>query len=570
MANFFEDNPDLQSYLDHPMLKEIVKLREGDFSEAETFPYAPESVEDALDNYRRTLSLAGSICGDFVAPRAEEVDEEGPHYCDGRVDYPRGIAESIKRFAQADLMGFTLPRRYGGLNMPVTAYTALIEMVSRADAALMTIVGLQDIAETVNAFADDETKNAFLPRFASGEVTGAMVLTEPDAGSDLQAVQTRGGIAAEQDEEGHWHINGVKRFITNGCGDILLVMARTEPNVKDARGLSLFLVERDDTVRIRRIENKMGIHGSPTCEMQFNNTHGILIGRRKFGLIKYVMALMNGARLGIAAQSLGIAEAAWREALSYAREREQFGRPIIEFPAVYDMLTRMKMNIEAARALVYHTSMIVDFEKSLEKKMQEDRSLKAEQSKYARLAATLTPMSKYYASELSNRVAYDALQIHGGSGYMKEYAVERLTRDARITTIYEGTTQLQVVAAIGGVLAGSLDGQFDEWARREWPDQLKPLADKLADARQTVRRCIDYIHEKDDREYTDFYARRLVDVAMETYIGHLLLEQAETSDHKRTIAAMFINDLIPRLNMNAAYVTSGDTSIIAEHHAVLN
>ena len=569
MANFFEDNPDIQANLEHPTLKEIVKLREGDFSEAATCPYAPENLDDALDNYRRTLSLAGSICADFVAPRAEEVDLEGPHYCDGKVEYPRGIAESIKRFAQANLMGFTLPRRYGGLNMPITAYTAFIEMVSRADASLMTIVGLQDIAETVHAFADDETKDAFLPRFADGSVTGAMVLTEPDAGSDLQAVQTRGGIAAEQDEEGHWHISGVKRFITNGCGHILLVMVRTEPNVKDARGISLFLVEQDDTVCIRRIENKMGIHGSPTCEMQFNNTHGILIGRRKFGLIKYVMALMNGARLGIASQGLGIAEAAYREALSYAREREQFGQAIINFPAVYDMLARMKMNIEAARALVYHTSMMVDFEKLLEQKAEQDRSFKAEQAKYAKIAATLTPMAKYYASELSNRAAYDALQIHGGSGYMKEYAVERLTRDARITTIYEGTTQLQVVAAVGGVLAGNLQGQLEQWQQRQWPEQLQLLADKLADAQQALRRCVEYLHEKENREYADFYARRLVDVAMETYIGYLLLEQAETTEHKLTIATMFINDLIPRLKMNADYITSGDMSIISGHEAVL-
>jgi len=570
MANFFEDNPDIQFCLDHPLIREIAQLREGDFEDAETVPYAPEDVDDAIDSYRRVLALVGGICGDFVAPRAEEVDQEGPHFDDGRVEYPRGIKESVELFAKADLMGFTLPRKYGGLNMPVTVYTSAIEMVSRADAALMTIVGLQNIAETVNAFAEEEMKAKYLPMFAGGRVTSAMVLTEPDAGSDLQAVQARGGISAEEDEEGHWHINGVKRFITNGCGDILLVLARTESGTTDGRGLSLFLVEQSDAVHVRRIENKMGIHGSPTCELQFNDAHGILIGRRKFGLIRYVMSLMNGARLGIAAQGLGIAEAAYREALAYAREREQSGKAIIEFPAVYDMLVRMKMNIEAARALVYHTAMMVDFEKELEKKMATDKALKPEQKKYARIAATLTPMSKYYASELSVKASYDAQQVHAGSGYMREYPVERLYRDARITTIYEGTTQLQVVAAVGGVMAGNLQQPFDDWKAKAYPESLRPLADKLGVAQQRLDECVAYVKEKADREYTDFYARKLVDVAMETYIGYLLLDQAEAGEHKATVAAMFINDLMPRLEMNAAYITSGDTVMIDAHEAVLS
>jgi len=568
MPNFFDDNKDIQFYLGYPLLKEIVKLREGDFSEAKSYSYAPENMEDALDNYRRVLSLLGGICGDFVAPRAEAVDQEGPHYCDGTVTYPKGISEAIERFAKADLMGFTLPRKYGGLNMPVTMYSAAIEMVSRADAALMTIVGLQDIAETINSFADDKIKDEYLPKFASGSVTGAMVLTEPDAGSDLQAIQTR-GISATQDTSGTWHINGVKRFITNGCGHVLLVLARSEPEISDGRGLSLFLVEKGQGVRVRRIENKMGIHGSPTCEIQFTNAPGKLIGRRKFGLIKYVMALMNGARLAIASQGLGIAEAAYREAIQYAREREQFGKTIIQFPAVYEMLVRMKMNIEAARALIYVTSMIVDMDEGLGRKAEADRSLKAEQQKYSRLAATLTPMSKYYASELSIKATYDAQQVHAGSGYMKEYPVERLYRDARITTIYEGTTQLQVVAAVGGVLAGNLRPQFDAWKAKSYPGHLKPLAANLADAQQTLQKCVDYLKAKNDKEYTDFNARRLVDVAMETFIGYLLLDEAEMTEQKTTTAKMFITDLMPRLAMNAAYITGGDTSMIDAHQAAL-
>ena len=568
MANFFEDNTDIQFYLNYPLLKEIVRLREGDFSQAKEYPYAPENMDDALDNYRRVLSLLGGICGDFVAPRAEGVDQEGPRYDDGKVDYPKGICESIEVFAKADLMGFTLPRRFGGLNMPVTMYSAAIEMVSRADAALMTLVGLQDIAETINSFGDESIKAEYLPRFARGEVTGAMVLTEPDAGSDLQAVQTR-GITATQDAAGLWHINGVKRFITNGCGDILLVLARSEAGTTDGRGLSLFLVEQGQGVRVRRIENKMGIHGSPTCEIQFTNAPGKLIGRRKFGLIKYVMALMNGARLGIASQGLGIAEAAYREGLQYAREREQFGKPIIQFPAVYEMLIRMKMNIEAARALIYCTSMVVDMDEGLERKAEHEPSAKAEAKEWAKVAATLTPMSKYYGSELSIKATYDAQQIHAGSGYMKEYPVERLYRDARITTIYEGTTQLQVVAAVGGVLAGSLQPQFDEWKAKAWPGHLQPLAGKLLAARQRLDACIEYVKARNSKEYTDFYARKLVDVAMETCIGYLLLDQAAADAGKAVTAGMFVNDLMPRLEMNAAYVTSGDTSMIDAHKQVL-
>jgi len=568
MPNFFEDNADIQWYLAHPILRDIAKLCEDDFSDAQKYDYAPENIDDTIDNYRRVLSLMGEICGDFVAPRAEEVDVEGPHYNDGMVEYPRGVRESLERFSKADLMGMTLPRKYGGLNMPITIYTSAIEMVSRADAALMTLVGLQDIAETIHAFADDAIKDEYLPKFSSGEVTSAMVLTEPDAGSDLQAVQTR-GISAQEQPDGTWRINGVKRFITNGCGEILLVLARSESNIADGRGLSLFLVEKGEGVRVRRIENKMGIHGSPTCELQFTNAPAKLIGRRKFGLIKYVMSLMNGARLCIAAQGLGIAEAAYREGLAYAKDREQFGKSIIEFPAVYEMLVRMKMKIEAARALVYFTSMTVDFEKLLERKAETDRSVKAGQVKYAKLAGTLTPMSKYYATELSIEATYDALQVHAGSGYMKEYAVERLYRDARITTIYEGTTQLQVVAAVGGVMAGNLQPAFDEWRAKQYPAELQPLADKLNAAQDTLAKCVEYLKNRNDKQYTDFYARRLVDIAMELYISYLLLDSAVTSEEKAATARMFVNYTLPRVSMNAEYITSGNTDMIDLHEKVL-
>ncbi|MFW6107997.1 MAG: acyl-CoA dehydrogenase family protein, partial [bacterium] len=549
--------------------------REDGFAEADEYDYAPTDHEDAVDNYRRVLSLLGDLCGNFIEPRAEDVDLEEARFENGEVHYSRGTAEAIRRLADADLMGFTLPRRYGGLNMPTVIYAMAIELVSRADAALMTIFGLQDIAETIHDFADDAIKDEYLPRFADGEVTGAMVLTEPDAGSDLQAVATAAHPPEDEDND-TWRIHGVKRFITNGCGDVLLVLARSEPGTKDGRGLSLFLVEKGEGVRVRRIEDKLGIHGSPTCEIQFTNAPAKLIGRRKRGLISYVMALMNGARLAIAAQALGIAEAAHRAALDFAQSREQFGKPILDFPAVYEMLANMQTKIEAARTLICETGRIVDLEKLYAQQVERtDRSdpayreRRATQQTYARLAKALTPMSKFYACEIVNEVTSDAIQVHGGSGYMRDYPVERHFRDARITNIYEGTSQLQVVAAIGCVLAGDLRDRFDEFRRREYERPLGTLGKTLRRMLDRLDRCIAFVKEMGKREYTDLHARRIVEIAVDAYIGYLLLEQAKVKKPKRITAKNFITRAAARADANTRLVTSGDQTLIRKHKDLL-
>ncbi len=577
MPNFFDENEDLKFNLEWLDLAKVAELREKGFTEAAEYDYAPENRADTLDNYRRVLSLVGDVAANFIEPRAEQVDlDEAQYLGGGVVKYPAGIAEAIERLAKADLMGFTLPRKYGGLNMPTCVYSMAIEIVSRADAGLMTIFGLQDIAETINDFADDATKAAYLPRFSTGEVTGAMVLTEPDAGSDLQAVLTSATPPPDGDDAGTWCINGVKRFITNGCGDVLLVLARSEPGTKDGRGLSLFLVNKGEGVRVRRIEEKLGIHGSPTCEIQFTNAPGRLIGKRRRGLTTYVMALMNGARLAIAAQALGVAEAAYRAALDYALEREQFGKRILDFPPVYEMLTDMQTGIEAARALICDTGVIVDLEELLAAKMEtfdkndpEYAGLRMQQREYARQAKTLTPMSKFFACEMANRVVSDAIQVLGGSGYMRDYPVERYFRDARITSIYEGTTQLQVVAAVGCVLAGDLDERFTAFRRREYPKPLGVLAAKIERMLDRLAKCVAYVKRKDNREYTDFHARRIVEIACDAHIGCLLLSQATVKPAKQFTAKNFILRATARADASTRLVTSGDQTVLRKHRAML-
>jgi len=576
MPNFFEDNEDLKFNFESLDLAKVVELREKGFSEADEYDYAPADLDDALDSCRRVLSLVGDISGNFIEPRAEAVDLEEAQYADGVVTYPKGTAEAIKRLSDADLMGFTLPRKYGGLNLPTVLYSIAIEMVSRADAGFMTIFGLQDISETINDFADEEIKAEYLPRFASGEVTGAMVLTEPDAGSDLQVVMTSASPPPDGNDKGTWRINGVKRFITNGCGHVLLVMARSEPGTKDARGISLFIVEQGEGVRIRRIESKLGIHGSPTCEIQFTNAPGKLVGKRKRGLVTYVMALMNGARLAIAAQGLGIAEAAYRAALDFAQDREQFGKAIIEFPAVYEMLTDMQTNIEAARALIYDTGVIVDLAKLFEQKLGDmDRGdpefagIRALQRSYAKWAKTLTPMSKFFACEMANKVASDAIQVHGGSGYMRDYPVERYFRDARITNIYEGTTQLQVIAAIGCVVAGDLDERFAEFKADTYEKPLGVLAKKLERMLEQLDKCVAYVKKKDNKDYTELHARRIVEMATDAYIGYLLLRQAKVKVEKQYTAKNFIIRAAARAEGNMRLVTNGDQTLLRKHRAML-
>ena len=450
MANLYNDNRDLKFHLTHPMMQKLVMLKERNFADKSSFDYAPIDFEDAMDSYERVLEVVGEISGDIIGPNAESIDAEGPRVVDGRVIYARGTQENLDALVKAGLLGITLPRRFGGLNFPIVPYIMAADIVSRADAGFVNIWGLQDCAETLNEFASEEQKEKWLTRVVQGE-TMAMDLTEPDAGSDLQAVQLK---ATWSEEKGTWLLNGVKRFITNGDGDIALVLARTEEGTRDGRGLSMLVYDkRKGGVTVRRIEHKMGIIGSPTCELVFKDAPGELIGSRKMGLIKYVMALMNGARLGIAAQSVGISEAAYREALQYAKERAQFGKAIIEFPAVYEMLSVMKAKLDASRTLLYETSRFVDIYKTYQHISEERKLTNAERDEmkeFQRLADLFTPLAKGLTSEFCNQNAYDAIQIHGGSGFMKDYAVERIYRDARITSIYEGTTQLQVVAAIRG------------------------------------------------------------------------------------------------------------------------
>ena len=564
MANFYRDNRDLQFLLKNLPMTEFIVAWEDGFKQAETYDYAPTSVEDAIDNYDRTLDMVGQLAGDFIAPRAEDVDLEGPQLHDHGVTYARGMAEAIERLGKADLMGFTLPRKYGGLNNPAVVYAMAVEMVSRADASLMNIFGLQGIAETVEEYASEELKDYALPKFCSGKVTAAMALTEPDAGSDLQAVQLK---AIQGETEDEWYLKGVKRFITNGCGEILLVLARSEEDVDDGRGLSFFFAEKGPTIKVRRLENKMGIHGSPTCELQFNMTPAKLIGERRLGLIRYAMAMMNGARLGIASQSLGIAEAAYRDALDYAYSRVQFGRPIKDFPAVAELLVRMKMQIEAARVLTYYAAWSLDRTHAF-RKLQEaarvagdDAKLKAARDgyrTYEKLTKLMTPMCKYYGSEMCNDVAYEAISVLGGSGYMKDYKLERLYRDARITSIYEGTSQLQVVAAISGVLAGRLNQVLVDYPVAGYTGELKEMADKVAVCHERVNQGIETLKGKGDNQIIDLYARNLVDMAMDVIIGYGFLWQSSKSEERLPITRKWIAEMEPRSKMNLETITAAD------------
>jgi len=540
MANFFTDNSDLKFHLEHPLMKKIVALKERNFADKDKFDYAPVDFEDAMDSYDKVLEIVGEICGDIVAPNAESVDQEGPKIVNNEVVYAKGTQENLDALVKAGLMGITLPRKYEGLNFPIVPYIMAADIVSRADAGFVNIWGLQDCAETINEFADENQKDRFLTRVSRGE-TMAMDLTEPDAGSDLQAVQLK---ATYNEEDGKWYLNGVKRFITNGDGHIALVLARSEEGTQDGRGLSMFIYDRNDkSVIVRRLENKMGIKGSPTAELVFKNAPAELVGSRKMGLIKYVMALMNGARLGIGAQSVGVSESAYREALAYAHEREQFGKPIIQFPAVYEMLATMKAKLDGSRTLLYETSRYVDIYKTY-MHISEERKLEPEERKemkrYQKLADYFTPLLKGITSEYSNQLAYDAVQIHGGSGFMKDYPVERIYRDARITSIYEGTTQLQVVAAIRGVTTGGYLDRIREFEAMELKPELHGYRRTLIGMTEEYERAVKAVTDVKDNEYLDFHARRLVEMAGNIVMGYLLVLDSEREDRFRGSAEIMI------------------------------
>lgn len=541
MSNFYNDNPDLKHHLSHPLMRKIVEMKERNFSDAEKFDYAPLDYEDAMDSYEKVLEIAGEISGEIVAQNAEDVDHEGPHVVDGHVVYAKGTQKNLDALVKAGLMGISLPRRYNGLNFSLVPYIMAADMVSRADAGFVNIWGLQDCAETIYEFADEDQRQRFLPRVCAGE-TMAMDLTEPDAGSDLQAVMLK---ATYNEADGTWRLNGVKRFITNGDGHIALVLARSEEGSHDGRGLSMFIYDRNDGgVTVRRIENKMGIKGSPTCELVFKNAKAELCGARRMGLIKYVMALMNGARLGIAAQSVGVSEAAYREALSYAHDRKQFGKPIIEFPAVFEMISLMKAKLDASRSLLYETTRFVDVYKIYED-IARERSLtpeeRQEMKKYQRLADAFTPMAKGMGSEFCNQNAYDAVQVHGGSGFMKDYACERIYRDARITSIYEGTTQLQVVAAIRHVTTGTYLNQINAYAAEEYAPETSELKERLVKMTALYEEALKTVVDNKDTEYTDFHARRLVEMAGHIIMGYLLLGDTTRNEKFLKSANVYVN-----------------------------
>ena len=570
MANFFTDNKDFQYHLNHPLMKKIVELRERNFSDKEAFDYAPVDHEDAIDSYKKVLEGLGEICGDVIAPNAESVDHEGPQVVNDRVIYARGTQQNHDTLKQAGLYGISLPRQYGGLNLPLVCFVMSNEMVARGDVGFENIWGLQDCAETLNEFASDEIKQEFLPRVCNEGETCAMDLTEPDAGSDLQAVM----LKAHWDEaQGTWLLNGVKRFITNGDAEISLVLARSEEGTKDARGLSMFVYDkRDNATKVRRIENKLGIKGSPTCELVFTNAPAQLVGDRKMGLIKYVMSLMNAARLGIGAQATGLSEAAYREALKYAHERQQFGRPIIEFPAMYEMLTNMKCKLHASRAMLYETTRFVEMYKqyeaiSRERKLEPEE--RTEMKYYSRLADAFTPMLKLMSSEYCNQVAYDGLQIHGGSGFMKDYPIERLYRDARIINIYEGTSQLQVVAAIRHVTTGTYLTQITEYEKMEYCPEVAHLKSTLVKMREEYETAVNRVVEMNNADYLDFHARRLVEMATHIIAVYLLMVQSTEDEEYRRSAEVHTKVVEAANRDRCLYIMNSELSDLDKYKMIM-
>ena len=526
MANYYTDHPEIAFHLEHPLMKRLVELKEKNYADAASHEDAPVDYEDAIENYRRILDITGDVAANVIEPNSESVDLEGPHLENGRMIYASKTFENLDVTRKAGLYGVSMPRRYGGLNLPMVVFSMMSEVISASDAGFQNIWSLQSCIDTLYEFANEEQRQKYIPRVCAGE-TMSMDLTEPDAGSDLQRVMLK---ATFDEKENCWRLNGVKRFITNGDSDIHLVLARSEEGTKDGRGLSMFIYDkRNGGVDVRHIEHKLGIHGSPTCELTYKNAKAELCGDRKLGLIKYVMALMNGARLGIAAQSVGLSQEAYNEGLAYAKERAQFGEKIINFPAVYDMLSRMKAKLDAGRSLLYQTARYVDLYKSLED-IQRDRKLEPEErnemKQYSKLADAFTPLAKGMNSEYASQNAYDAISIHGGSGFIMEYKSQRLYRDARIFSIYEGTTQLQVVAAIRYVTNGTYLQVIKDMMQSEVSEAMKPLKARIAPLVDLYEQAVNYVKEQDNQDVHDFLARRLYDMTAEIIMSLLIMDDA--------------------------------------------
>ena len=526
MANYYTDHPELEFYLHHPLMKRIVELKERNFTEKDKYKDAPVDYDDAIENYKRILEITGDVAANIIEPNSESVDQEGPHLENGRMIYASKTFENMDATRKAGLWGISMPRQYGGLNLPNTTFSMLSEVISAADASFQNIWSLQSCIDTLYEFGSEEQRAKYIPRICKGE-TMSMDLTEPDAGSDLQRVMLK---ATFDEKENCWRLNGVKRFITNGDSDIHLVLARSEEGTHDGRGLSMFIYDKKSGgVDVRHIEHKLGIHGSPTCELVFKNAKAELCGNTRLGLIKYVMALMNGARLGIAAQSVGVEQEAYNEGLAYAKERAQFGQKIIEFPAVYDMLSRMKAKLDAGRSLLYMTARYVDIYKALED-ISRERTLTPEERKemktYSRLADAFTPLAKGMNSEYANQNAYDAVSIHGGSGFIMEYKSQRLMRDARIFSIYEGTTQLQVVAAIRYISNGTYLSIIKEMLQNKVSEELEPLRIRIEEMTKLYEQSLEYVKQADNQEMHDFLGRRLYDMTADIIMSLLILDDA--------------------------------------------
>lgn len=525
MANYYKDHPEIEFHLNHPLMKRIVDLKERNYADKDKYEDAPVNYEDAIENYKRLLDITGDVAANIIEPNSEAVDLEGPHLENGRMKYASKTYENLDATRKAGLWGISMPRRYGGLNVPNVIFSMLSEVISAADAGFQNVWSLQSCIDTLYEFGSDEQREKYIPRISAGE-TMSMDLTEPDAGSDLQRVM----LKATQDADGTWRLNGVKRFITNGDSDIHLVLARSEEGTHDGRGLSMFIYDKKSGgVTVRHIENKLGIHGSPTCELVFKNAKAELCGSTRLGLIKYVMALMNGARLGIAAQSVGVEQEAYNEALAYAKERQQFGKKIITFPAVYDMLSRMKAKLDAGRSLLYQTARYVDIYKSLEDISRDEKlspEERQEMKKYSRLADAFTPVAKGMNSEYANQNAYDAISVHGGSGFIMEYKSQRLYRDARIFSIYEGTTQLQVVAAIRYITNGTYLNIINEMMQTEVSDDMKPLRKRIAKMVELYTEAVEKVKADGNQDEHDFLGRRLYDMTADIIMSLLITEDA--------------------------------------------
>ena len=569
MANYYTDQPEIAFHLEHPLMKRIVELKERNYADKDKFEEAPVNYEDAIENYKSILDIAGDVAANIIEPNSESVDLEGPHLIDNRMHYANKTYENLDATRKAGLWGVSMPRQYGGLNLPNVVFSMLSEMISSADGGFQNIWSLQSCIDTLYEFGNDEQRAKYIPRICNGE-TMSMDLTEPDAGSDLQRVMLK---ATFDEKENCWRLNGVKRFITNGDSDIHLVLARSEEGTHDGRGLSMFIYDkRDGGVDVRHIEHKLGIHGSPTCELVYKNAKAELCGNTRMGLIKYVMALMNGARLGIAAQSVGLSSEAYKEGLNYAKERAQFGKKIITFPAVYDMLSRMKAKLDAGRSLLYQTARYVDIYKALED-IARDQKLTAEErqemKQYTRLADAFTPLAKGINSEYANQNAYDSISIHGGSGFIMEYKCQRLYRDARIFSIYEGTTQLQVVAAIRYITNGTYLSIMKEMLENEVCDCMKDLKTRVANLIAQYEEALEKVKASECQDTIDFLARRLYNMTAGIIESLLLIEDASKAPELfKKSAHVFVRMTEEEVAGSVAYIKAFDSKELEHFKAV--